>query len=87
MVNSNVEAATDLKVKGNKAFAGHDWLGAVDFYTKAIEKNDQDPSFYCNRAQVGERSSGGKANKFTKFRRRISSLRLMAMRWQTLPKR
>ena len=44
-------AATALKAQGNKAFAGHDWLGAVDFYTQAIEKY-ADPSFYCNRAQA-----------------------------------
>lgn len=41
-----------MKQKGNAAFASHDWLTAVDFYTQAIEKNDKDPSFYCNRAQV-----------------------------------
>lgn len=52
--NSDAEAATELKVKGNKAFAQHDWLAAVDFYTQAIEKNPKDPSFYCNRAQVGQ---------------------------------
>lgn len=46
------EAATALKQKGNKAFAAHDWPTAVDFYTQAIEANGQDPSFYCNRAQV-----------------------------------
>jgi serine/threonine-protein phosphatase 5 len=45
-------AATALKDKGNKAFASHDWPMAVDFYTKAIEKYDQDPSFFCNRAQA-----------------------------------
>jgi serine/threonine-protein phosphatase 5 len=50
---TDVEAATALKVKGNKAFSHHDWPTAIDFYTKAIEKNDQDPSFYSNRAQVG----------------------------------
>ena len=49
------EEAVALKVEGNKAFAGHDWLTAVDLYTKAIEKYDQDPSFYCNRAQVWPR--------------------------------
>lgn len=53
MASADVEAATALKVKGNKAFAGHDWPGAIDFYTKAIEKYDKDPSFWCNRAQVG----------------------------------
>lgn len=52
MTNSDIESATDLKVRGNKAFAQHDWLGAIDFYTQAIEKNGKDPSFYCNRAQV-----------------------------------
>lgn len=44
--------AVELKQKGNKAFASHDWPGAVDFYTQAIEKYDKDASFYCNRAQV-----------------------------------
>lgn len=44
--------ATALKLKGNAAFASHDWLKAVDYYSQAIEANDQDPSFYCNRAQV-----------------------------------
>jgi serine/threonine-protein phosphatase 5 len=53
MASADVEAATALKVKGNKAFAEHDWPRAVDFYTQAIEKYDKDPSFWCNRAQVG----------------------------------
>ena len=44
--------ATALKLKGNAAFASHDWIKAVDYYSQAIEANDQDPSFYCNRAQV-----------------------------------
>lgn len=47
------EDAIALKQKGNTAFANHDWLKAVDFYSQAIDVNDQDPSFYCNRAQVG----------------------------------
>ena len=46
------EEAVALKQQGNKAFSGHDWLTAIDFYTKAIAKDDQDPSFFCNRAQV-----------------------------------
>lgn len=53
MASAGVEAATALKVKGNKAFSAHDWPGAVDFYTQAIEKHNSDPSFFCNRAQVG----------------------------------
>jgi serine/threonine-protein phosphatase 5 len=52
-IASDVEAATALKLKGNKAFSQHDWPTAIDFYTQAIEKNGTDPSFYCNRAQVG----------------------------------
>ncbi|MCJ1304332.1 hypothetical protein MMC08_007144 [Hypocenomyce scalaris] len=48
----SAEDAAALKQKGNKAFAEHDWATAVDFYTQAIEANDQDPSFYCNRAQA-----------------------------------
>jgi serine/threonine-protein phosphatase 5 len=45
-------AATALKIKGNQAFQNHDWPAAIDFYTQAIAKNDQDASFFCNRAQV-----------------------------------
>lgn len=54
---SSKESAIALKQKGNAAFTSHDWLKAVDFYTQAIDKNDQDPSFYCNRAQVRAQSS------------------------------
>ncbi|CAF9912221.1 MAG: Palmitoyl-protein thioesterase 1 [Gomphillus americanus] len=49
---SDKEAGVQLKVEGNKAFANHDWPTAIDFYTKAIEKYNQDPSFFCNRAQA-----------------------------------
>ena len=52
MTNTAPPEAVELKLKGNKAFASHDWLGAVDFYTQAIDKYDQDASFFCNRAQV-----------------------------------
>ena len=44
--------AVELKVKGNKAFAAHDWPKAIEFYTQAIDKYDQDASFFCNRAQA-----------------------------------
>lgn len=47
--------ATELKNQGNKAFAAHDWPTAVDFYTKAIELNDKEPTFWSNRAQVRTR--------------------------------
>lgn len=46
------EQATALKNQGNKAFAEHDWPTAIDFYTKAIELNDKEPTFFTNRAQV-----------------------------------
>jgi hypothetical protein len=78
----DVEAATALKVKGNKAFSQHDWLAAIDFYTQAIEKNDQDPSFYCNRAQVSHLVF--ESEHLTNLRRPTSSLNLMAMRLRML---
>jgi len=59
MATADVEAATALKLKGNKAFAEHDWPRAIDYYTQAIEKNDKDASFFCNRAQAGLRRNVG----------------------------
>ena len=47
-----VEDAVALKNKGNDAFKAHDWPTAIEFYTKAIEANDKEPSFYTNRAQA-----------------------------------
>ncbi|MBE3050007.1 hypothetical protein IMZ48_47400 [Candidatus Bathyarchaeota archaeon] len=44
--------ATAFKNDGNKAFLAHDWPKAIELYTKAIELNDQDPTFFSNRAQV-----------------------------------
>jgi serine/threonine-protein phosphatase 5 len=52
MASSVPEAANALKVKGNTAFAKHDWPTAIDFYTQAIEQYDKEPSFFSNRAQV-----------------------------------
>src|SRR5689334_3963699 len=51
MANPQQEA-TDLKNKGNEAFKNQDWPTALEFYTKAIESYDKEPSFYTNRAQV-----------------------------------
>lgn len=47
-----VEAAAALKEQGNKAFKEKNWPAAIEFYSQAIEKNDQDPVFFQNRAQV-----------------------------------
>jgi serine/threonine-protein phosphatase 5 len=46
------EESVELKAQGNKYFASHEWLNAIDYYTKAIDLYDQDPLYYCNRAQV-----------------------------------
>lgn len=46
------EEATALKNKGNDAFKAQDWATAVEFYTKAIDLYDEEPSFYTNRAQA-----------------------------------
>jgi serine/threonine-protein phosphatase 5 len=54
------EEAVALKEKGNAAFKAHDWLGAVSFYTQAIEAYDKEPSFYTNRAQVSSRHGGSR---------------------------
>lgn len=48
------QEAVDLKNQGNKAFAHGDWPTAIDFYSKAIKLNDQEPAFLTNRAQVSE---------------------------------
>lgn len=49
---SKREEAVALKQKGNKSFANHEWLDAISFYDQAIDLYNEDPSFFCNRAQV-----------------------------------
>ncbi|KFY07017.1 hypothetical protein V492_07527 [Pseudogymnoascus sp. VKM F-4246] len=49
-------AAVALKDQGNKAFAAHDWPTAIEFYTKAIEKDSNQPTYYSNRAQANIKS-------------------------------
>ena len=46
------ERAAALKDEGNKAFKAHDWAGAIELYSKAIELNNKEPTYYANRAQV-----------------------------------
>ncbi|OAG36649.1 hypothetical protein AYO21_09124 [Fonsecaea monophora] len=38
--------------QGQSGLAQHDWPSTIDYYTKAIEKYDADPSFHCNRAEA-----------------------------------
>jgi serine/threonine-protein phosphatase 5 len=49
---SAAEQATAFKNDGNKAFAAHDWQKAIKLYGKAIELNENEPTYYTNRAQV-----------------------------------
>ncbi|KAH6715194.1 serine/threonine-protein phosphatase-like protein 5 [Leptodontidium sp. MPI-SDFR-AT-0119] len=55
-MTSSEEQAVAFKNDGNKAFAAHDWPTAIDFYTKAIELDDQKPTYYSNRAQANIKS-------------------------------
>ncbi|KAK4964367.1 Palmitoyl-protein thioesterase 1 [Elasticomyces elasticus] len=48
----SVDEAIEAKNKGNEAFKANDWPKAIEYYTKAIELNDKEPSFYTNRAQA-----------------------------------
>ncbi|KAI1262549.1 protein phosphatase 5 [Xylariaceae sp. FL1019] len=52
MASDALEKATAFKNDGNKAFAAHDWNKAVELYSKAIELNDKEPTYYTNRAQA-----------------------------------
>lgn len=52
MSSSPEEKAVDHKNEGNKFFAAHDWVNAIDCYTKAIELDDKQPTYYSNRAQA-----------------------------------
>ena len=51
-MGSPPEEAVKLKDQGNNAFRNQEWDKALEFYTKAIEAYDAEPSFYTNRAQV-----------------------------------
>lgn len=44
--------AVALKNQGNEAFKKHDWPTAIEFYSKAIELDDTEPTYFANRAQV-----------------------------------
>jgi len=50
MEKSDTEKAQDFKAQGNEFFKKKEYLKAIEFYTKAIELNPIDPSYYANRA-------------------------------------
>jgi hypothetical protein len=52
MMGAPTDEASKLKDQGNNAFRNQEWDKALDFYTKAIEAYNAEPSFYTNRAQV-----------------------------------
>lgn len=51
------QEAVALKDKGNVAFKEQDWNTAIELYTRAIELNPKEKTFYTNRAQVWLESS------------------------------
>ncbi|RDW89494.1 serine phosphatase-3 [Coleophoma cylindrospora] len=55
-MTSAEEEAVAFKNQGNKAFAAHDWPTAIECYTKAIELNDKEPTYFSNRAQANIKS-------------------------------
>ena len=52
LASGATDEATKLKDQGNNAFRNQEWDKALEFYTKAIEAYNAEPSFYTNRAQV-----------------------------------
>lgn len=54
-IMTSVEDATALKDQGNTAFKEHQFPLAVEFYTKAIEANPNEKTYYTNRAQASDR--------------------------------
>lgn len=75
-MSTPVEKAVAFKNEGNKAFAAHDWVKAIDLYTKAIELDDKQPTYYSNRAQVNSSYYPSAVTRGTKIRRQTSSPRL-----------
>ncbi|OVA14215.1 Amidase [Macleaya cordata] len=48
--NGNMDTSELLKEKGNAAFKGKQWNKAVNYYSEAINLNDTNATYYCNRA-------------------------------------
>lgn len=46
------EKALLAKNEGNQAFLKHDWPAAIELYTRAIDLDGSEPTYFANRAQV-----------------------------------
>lgn len=46
------QTAVEFKNQGNKAFSHGDYPTAITFYSKAIDADASEPTFFTNRAQV-----------------------------------
>lgn len=89
--------AVALKNQGNDAFKAHDYITAVEFYGKAIEIDDSEPTYFANRAQVGPQPNTRKTSTIIGDRvtdriifpngRLISRQRHMDMRSKMRPRR
>ncbi len=49
---TNKDKALAFKNDGNKAFLKHDWPTAIGLYSKAVELDGSEPTYFANRAQV-----------------------------------
>lgn len=49
-ISSDLDAAELLKEKGNAAYKKRQWNNAVSYYKEAIKLNDQNATYYSNRA-------------------------------------
>ena len=85
--------AVALKNQGNEAFKKHDWPTAVEFYGKAIELDDTEPTYFANRAQVRHQPDpkpncfvGRVTDNIPSKHRPISRQKHMAMRSQMRPR-
>jgi serine/threonine-protein phosphatase 5 len=57
-MGSSEEEAVALKNQGNVAFAAHEWVKAVELYSKAIEIDPTKTAYFSNRAQVSRETQG-----------------------------
>ncbi|CAK7217909.1 Palmitoyl-protein thioesterase 1 [Sporothrix bragantina] len=51
-MTTDKEKALAAKNEGNQAFLKHDWPAAIELYSKAIDLDDSEPTYFANRAQA-----------------------------------